>query len=240
MNKANISSSAHAKDKVKPQRKSFRWITHKGGTMKKGLLILSIALFILVGCVSSPSEYYYNIIDEKFYPLSDPKLQENLDYCKSLGSSRCEFIDFWCPRVETRKCMESLGYRESNKIPVKYDQEAIGWTEKSKKSALKENWIEAIRTASTAILIDPNFAAPYIIRCWAYSEKGFFDKAIQDCNKALEIDPNNAYAYNNRGLGYHRKGDKNRAKLDYEKACNHGLKVACKNYKEITGYLPSK
>ncbi len=87
--------------------------------MKKGLPILSMALLMLVGCVSSLSEYhkpideYYNIIDEKFYPLSDPKLQEDLDYCKSFGSSRCDFIDFGCPGVETRKCMESIGYRES-------------------------------------------------------------------------------------------------------------------------------
>jgi len=117
---------------------------------------------------------------------------------------------------------------------------AMEWFKKSQQSVLSRNWPEAIRTASVAISLDPIFLDPYINRAWAYNEKGLFDKAIADCNKVLEIEPGNAPAINNRGVAYFRLGEKEKAIQEYRAACEKGLEVACDNFRDIVGYLPSE
>jgi len=116
--------------------------------------------------------------------------------------------------------------------------EALEWVEKSYQSAINHQWAETIRTSSAAIAIDPNLTSAYINRAWAYTEKGLFSKAIEDCNKVLEIEPDNAAAFNNRGLAYSKLGAGEEALRNYRKACELGLDIACKNFKENTGYSP--
>jgi tetratricopeptide (TPR) repeat protein len=61
-------------------------------------------------------------------------------------------------------------------------------------------------------------AAAYGNRCWAYSDKGYPDRAIADCNDAIRLDPKLANAYVNRGKAYSDKDDFDRAIADYDHA----------------------
>jgi len=121
-----------------------------------------------------------------------------------------------------------------------YKREAIDWTEKGEQNIEKKNWSEVIRAASAAITIDPSYPGAYIIRSWAYLEKGFPEESIADSQKALELDSGNVAALNNRGLFYLRTSKPDLAKGDFEIACNKGLEVSCNNFKLITGYKPSE
>jgi tetratricopeptide (TPR) repeat protein len=56
----------------------------------------------------------------------------------------------------------------------------------------------------------------------------------------FEIDPENAAAINNMGVAYFRMGEKEKAIQKYRIACEKGLGVACNNFKDVVGYLPSE
>jgi tetratricopeptide (TPR) repeat protein len=55
-------------------------------------------------------------------------------------------------------------------------------------------------------------------RCFAYNNKGEFDRAIADCNQALSLDPKNALAFSNRGNSYVFKHEYDRAIEDFNEA----------------------
>ena len=114
------------------------------------------------------------------------------------------------------------------------------WLDKSMASLEAKDWIEAIRTASVAIRLNPNHPTGYVNRSWAYIEKGLYEKALSDCQKAIELDNSNSMAINNRGLVSLRTGDQDLAVKDFELGCQLGLEVSCRNYKEILGYLPAE
>lgn|GEM_PF-937649 len=124
----------------------------------------------------------------------------------------------------------------SPKKPTDSEFKAEQWTQKSYQSALQQDWIEAIRTASAAITLNPNAVNAYLDRSWAYIEKGMLDKASADVDRALEIDPENPLALNNRGVIYRRTGLSDSGKADFEKACRKGFELGCNNFKEMTGY----
>lgn len=125
-------------------------------------------------------------------------------------------------------------------VPVVTNSEAAEWTTRSLQSLHDKQWTEAIRAASIAISLDPTAIAPYINRAWAYAEQGFYEKAISDCNAAIKIDPNESIALNNRGLSYQRMGQKENAIRDYRQACEMQMEIACTNFKDLVGYLPTE
>lgn len=131
---------------------------------------------------------------------------------------------------------------DTTALGVKADtlKESLQWYEKSQQNIVEQQWEEAIRTSSAAIAINPNLTPAYINRAWAYIETGLFSKAIEDCNKAIEIENNNAAAFNNRGLAYSKLGEDKEAIRNYRRACKLGADVACNNFKEKAGYLPSE
>lgn len=102
------------------------------------------------------------------------------------------------------------------------------------------DWSEAIKTASEAITLHPEYADAYNNRAWGYYEKGLLDESIADCNKALELDKNHFFALNNRGRAFQKKGDIQSALGDFDTACQKGLPEACENYKKITRLSPEK
>ena len=55
---------------------------------------------------------------------------------------------------------------------------------------LKTNFDQAIADATQAIRLEPNEAAYYDTRGWAYLGKGDYASAIDDFLKALQLDPN--------------------------------------------------
>jgi tetratricopeptide (TPR) repeat protein len=55
-------------------------------------------------------------------------------------------------------------------------------------------------------------------RCFAYNNKGEFDRAIADCNQVLTLDPKNAHAFNSRGNSYVYKHEYDRAIEDFDEA----------------------
>jgi len=150
----------------------------------------------------------------------------------------------------TETTEENVNYNKTNPSPIKMNNlsqedalaqdKALQWYEKSYQNVMDQQWAEAIRTSSAAIAINPNLTAAYVNRAWAYIEKGLFSEAIEDCNKAIEIENNNAAAFNNRGLAYSKLGEDKKAIMNYRKACEFGVDVACDNFKEKTGYLPSE
>ena len=126
-------------------------------------------------------------------------------------------------------------------------QEIINGKEKAKKllqkshlSLQNHDWSEAIRTASEAMDLHPDYADAYNNRAWGYYEKGLLDESIADCNRALAIDGNHFFALNNRGRALQKKGDISAALQDYDAACLKGLEAACENFKKITRLSPEE
>jgi tetratricopeptide (TPR) repeat protein len=76
---------------------------------------------------------------------------------------------------------------------------------------------KAINELNQAIKLDPQYAAAYANRGYAYGEKGEFDRAIADYTKVIELNPQDARAYANRGYAYREKGEFDRAIADFDK-----------------------
>ncbi|MFV2058457.1 MAG: M48 family metalloprotease, partial [Thiohalomonadales bacterium] len=123
-----------------------------------------------------------------------------------------------------------------------YDQrdEAKVWAEKSFQGLQNGDWAQAMRTASTAIALDPLYIVPYINRSLAYINTGDIQKALKDIESALRIEPNNGLALNNRGYAYQLLDQPVNARADYNLACKLKEMAACQNYEEITGYRPEE
>lgn len=61
---------------------------------------------------------------------------------------------------------------------------------------------EAIRVATQAIALDPQFADAYVRRGIAYGLRGENSRAIDDFTEAIRLDPESTLAYANRGISY--------------------------------------
>jgi tetratricopeptide (TPR) repeat protein len=112
------------------------------------------------------------------------------------------------------------------------------WTNKSYEHLQKDEWVDAIRTASAAINLNHNFDIPYVNRATAYIKHGYQEKAHSDVDTALALNPNNALAINMKGYLLQKKGSLNKAVRLYEKACSKKLELGCENFKELAGYRP--
>jgi Flp pilus assembly protein TadD len=67
------------------------------------------------------------------------------------------------------------------------------------------NYDQAITDYTAAIRSDPNSAAAYAFRGYAYGRKGMWDRMIEDLSTAIRIDPNDAVSYSNRSIAYNHK-----------------------------------
>jgi tetratricopeptide (TPR) repeat protein len=72
--------------------------------------------------------------------------------------------------------------------------------------------------STKTIEVDPNSAATYFSRGYAYYNQGTLDQAIANYAKAIELDPKYADAYNSRGVAYFDQGEYDLAIADYTKA----------------------
>jgi len=112
------------------------------------------------------------------------------------------------------------------------------WTNKSYQHLQKQEWVDAIRTASAAINLNANFDIPYVNRATAYIQHGYKDKAQADIDTALALNPDNALAINMQGYLLQEKGTPQDALRFYEKACGNKLEIGCANFQEIAGFRP--
>lgn len=130
----------------------------------------------------------------------------------------------------------------SNRVPTattsKPSPAVARWTDKSHANLKEGNWLEAIRTASAAIELDPNYAVSYINRATAYVNFKYTDKAMLDIDQALKIAPKNAQALNIKGYLMQQSNADKQALGYYEQACMLKLEIACKNFEEIVGFRP--
>ncbi len=71
----------------------------------------------------------------------------------------------------------------------------------------QQNYTEAIRLYTCAILGNPDYAPAYTNRGYAFYVQRADPEALADYNRALELDPVSAVAYNYRGMLYTTQGN---------------------------------
>jgi len=163
-------------------------------------------------------------------------------YFKNGKSLRCDAVwkgidDYvWC-----RKSGNSQGY-PTDDVEMKRTfeiQAAVNQlVNQSEASFNQGDWDGTIAAASGAIALDPKNEVAFTNRAGAYAHKGKLKEAIQDCDTAIGINPDFPLAYNNRGYALELSGQLSEAILYYQKSCNMGNPLGCKNYKRV--HLPSK
>ena len=82
----------------------------------------------------------------------------------------------------------------------------------------KKDYDRAIAQFSSAIGLDPAYAAAYSARAFAYYRKGDLDRALQDVNEAFKRGSKSAGTYNTRALVLHAKRDYDEAIADLTQA----------------------
>ena len=123
--------------------------------------------------------------------------------------------------------------------PSPRDPNSVSWNQKSVESANRGDWVEAIRTSSVAINIDPKYAEAYVNRCRAYIGYGDLTEANKDCAEVLKLEPTNMIAVNNLAVISLKQGNETIALVGLEKACLGGFQLSCDNFKKIKGYAPN-
>ncbi len=97
-------------------------------------------------------------------------------------------------------------------------QVAREYRERGDEAARARDYDRAIAEYSQAIGIDPDNAAVFNNRAYAYWSKGETDRVIEDYSAALRIEPDNVVALVNRAVAYNFKGDYGRGIVDLDKA----------------------
>jgi tetratricopeptide (TPR) repeat protein len=82
----------------------------------------------------------------------------------------------------------------------------------------KEDFGHAIEDYSKAIEIEPNNAAYYSNRAWAYFKIDKTSLGLSDTQRSLELDPHNANAHYTRGRILEAMGRKDEAIADFRQA----------------------
>lgn len=90
----------------------------------------------------------------------------------------------------------------------------------------KSQYDRAIADYSTAIRLNPTYAAAYDNRGIAYRNKGELDRAISDYNAAIRLNPKDPIAHNNRATALIAKGNYDEAIADYKTAIQLDPKYA--------------
>lgn len=186
-------------------------------------LVVVLCLAMLAGGASSA------IADET---------QLYLLYFKNGKSLRCDAIwkgidDYaWCRKSGSVQGFPAtdLDMKKTFELQAAINQ----LVNRSEASFNRGDWDGTLSAASGAIALDPRNEVAHTNRAGAYANKGKLKEAIQDCNSALEINPQFPLAYNNRGYALELSGQLPEARLDYEKSCNMGNELGCKNLKRVS------
>ncbi|WP_455211678.1 hypothetical protein [Kaarinaea lacus] len=101
-----------------------------------------------------------------------------------------------------------------------------------------EQWQLLIELSNQILVKDPSVVTALTNRAAANTELGFYVQALADCNLAIKLDPNNPLAINNRGYVFEKIGDSQNAIADYQKACEFGIEVSCKEAQRLKSTVP--
>lgn len=190
---------------------------------RKIALLLALCLMMLAGAASSAFAgetgiYYIFFKDGK--SLRCDAIWKGIDdyaWCRKSGSVQ----GFPATDVDMKKTFEI--------------QAAVNrLVNKSEASFNRGDWDATVAEASGAIALDPKNEVAFTNRAGAYANKGKLKEALQDCNTAVEINPNFSLAYNNRGYALELSGHLPQATQDYERSCNLGNELGCKNFKRMS------
>ena len=95
-------------------------------------------------------------------------------------------------------------------------------------------WDRVVDMTSKALFLDPRNEIAYTNRCGAYAYKGMLREALEDGNKAVEMNGDFGLAKNNRGYALELMGRKVDALADYDRSCQLGEPLGCRNYKRLS------
>jgi len=98
----------------------------------------------------------------------------------------------------------------------------------------KGDYEAVIDLSSRVIKIDDANAEAFSNRCGARAVMGMLSEAEEDCKTAESLDPDFSMAYNNRGVIQERRGDLAGAKEFFQKSCDMGNSLGCKNVERIS------
>ena len=90
-----------------------------------------------------------------------------------------------------------------------------------------------IDLASQILKIDASNAEAFSNRCGAKAVLGMLSEAEEDCIAAEQLDPDFSMAYNNRGVILEKRGDLTDARGFFQKSCDLGNSLGCKNVERI-------
>jgi len=101
-----------------------------------------------------------------------------------------------------------------------------------------EQWELLIELSNQILVKDPGVVTALTNRAAANTEVGSYAQALADCNLAIKLEPNNPLAINNRGYVYEKMGDTQNAISDYQKACELGIEVSCREAQRLHATTP--
>jgi Flp pilus assembly protein TadD len=101
--------------------------------------------------------------------------------------------------------------KEPSAMPLAYYLRGLAYTEQGEYALAEQDF-------TSAIFLDPGYAAAYMSRGAALGALGRFSEAVEDLDLALRLKPESVQAYLNRGLAYEGMGRHDRAIEDYTRA----------------------
>ena len=93
---------------------------------------------------------------------------------------------------------------------------AIAYNIRGNAHSKNAQYDSAIRTTTSSIRINPNYAKAFNNRGVAYQKKGEYQRAIEDLNEAIKINSEYAIAFANRAETYQKNGEYDNAARDYD------------------------
>jgi Tfp pilus assembly protein PilF len=97
-------------------------------------------------------------------------------------------------------------------------QTVVEYYVQGKKLSKEGDYDAAIKQFTQVIMLNPEYAAAYNERGYAYQSKGEYDLAIQNYTQAIVLDEDYKDAYNNRGYVYYKKSEYDRAIQNFDQA----------------------
>ncbi|MBS3780053.1 MAG: hypothetical protein KGY41_06630, partial [Desulfovermiculus sp.] len=116
--------------------------------------------------------------------------------------------------------------------PTNHPQAKV-WDTKSRDFWQAQNWNEAVRTASIAIVLDPGLPDPYITRSLALLKQDRPQLAHKDARTACYLDADDPRAQLALGLSLQALGHQKKALEHLARSCGLGSTKGCHKHKEL-------
>jgi len=101
----------------------------------------------------------------------------------------------------------------------------------------QDDFPSAIKIFGEAVQLDPNNAAMYYKRGYAYQLNNEFDHAISDYTEAIRLDAGNSEAFLGRGVCYDSKEEHDKANADFFRAITACNKAIARNGRDAEAYI---